>query len=118
MNKEIKFRIWDKLTNKFVQLYLDDFYDWKSGIINFSINKDFVWQQFTNSKDKNGKEIYDGDIVFIPDSWKQEVKFIDGVFGIDWLEDDGNIYFTPLSQLIELKLEIIGNIFENPDLIK
>lgn len=68
--------------------------------------------QFTGLTDKNGKEIYEGDI-FLNEHNEEcgTVDFYDGSFWIHWgsiavLLSEENLYFT-----------IIGNIHENPELI-
>jgi len=71
-----------------------------------------VLMQFTGLKDKNGKEIYEGDICEISNTWtvfKREVIFKDAGFGFQGT----NGMFIPNKEL----MEIIGNIHENPELL-
>lgn len=103
---------------------------------------DFIPMQFTGLKDKNGKEIFEGDVVRFTWWWfdGQEresdltgtIVYSDdlmsfqmkGVKNKEWetftgYENDQN-YLTPFSELrfSEDDFEVVGNIYENPELIK
>lgn len=69
-------------------------------------------QQYTGMNDINGKEIYQGDIILIGDR-KREVLFEIGQFYID----EGNREDVLINEIDNI-CEVIGNIFENPDLLK
>lgn len=129
--KEIKFKVWDKVKNEYIEDVLIDqqgkvcrnesqYYDNECNVM-----------QYTGLKDKNGKEIYEGDIInkhydkiepmtdeekkmLLPgtvvssayiygrDEYNQRYKVeIPDVYNIDYIEE----------------FEVIGNIYENPNLM-
>ena len=120
MSREIKFRAWDKRHNSME--YINDLY-WfeENGIHDFN-DDNYVFMQNTGLKDKNGKEIYDSDIVKV--TWGSgkivfyEVKYC-GSLGYHYLrdtknkEDDYIICIYDYSQM-----DVIGNVFDNPELLK
>ena len=77
--------------------------------------------QFTGFIDKNGKKIFEGDIVlglFLFDmSINAVVKFRDGAFGLQWHRGE-IIEFNAFTSLCNITYEIIGNIYDNPELMK
>ena len=79
--------------------------------------------KYTGLKDKNKKEIYEGDIVKIPDNYNKyglfagevrEVYFAFGAFRLKPIRNE-NVIGNHLEDNFEF--EIIGNIFENPELL-
>lgn len=77
--------------------------------------------QFTGLLDKNGKKIFEGDIVlglFLFDmSINAVVKFRDGAFGLEWHRGE-IIEFNAFTSLCNITYEIIGNIYDNPELLE
>lgn len=123
--RELKFRIWnneEKIMIENKDIYAIDFrsdiYFSSVMVDDFILNEDdYKLMQYTGVKDKNGKEIYEGDIVQI--YYTEHDKFGSGKYTVmytedaEWALDD---YY-----LLSVKYrycKVIGNVYENKDLLK
>ena len=101
--REIKFRVWINGN----QSCIDD-HDFS--YLQDAHNKGYdgvILEQFTGLKDENGRDIYEGDIITA--SWHFDSPHV-----VEWPED---VYVFRVFA-IEDELTIIGNIHENPELLK
>lgn len=127
--REIKFRAWYKgvysgemiydIQNEFeerINLGMDSFG-------NYLNNASFEVMQYTGVKDCNGKEVYEGDIVKYKagtDKGIGYIKFEFSCFMIYWTNNKtfndsfSSMFYTQCSS----EIEVIGNIYENPELLK
>jgi len=75
----------------------------------------FILMQYTGLKDKNGKEIYEGDITKDPDGNAFEVIWNKGAASFELQNKTSHFLFV--QRYIDM-FEVIGNIYENPELLK
>jgi len=117
--REIKFRAWyanqemhygiAPIDNK----YYIFFETQKRNAHDLQINRAISIMQYTGLKDKNGKDIYEGDIVkHATDEGVYKVIFEDGGFYVK------NLFEYDFQTINEYPLEVIGNIYENPELLE
>lgn len=134
--RQIKFRAWDADRQKMItdfskktpHLYQND----DTGeIFCGSYQRNMDWQepvlmQYTGLNDKNGQEIYEGDIISIPADYdkyghyageKREVFFNEGAYRLKpkW-DKDGTARGNPFDDVAG-EIEVIGNIYANPELL-
>lgn len=146
MNREIKFRVWNEDLKKMA--HFDDahiltdspstelrwsLYGWKSNkpynepcYTNDLDTYEPVVMQYTGLKDKNGVEIYEGDII---GTWEGEELGWEA-YRVDWWEENARYFLCNLDDKYMgeadfcddpfewHKLEVIGNIYENPELLE
>jgi len=127
MEREIKFRVFRKSDR--LMRYLDNqMFLHSGGAVGWTENEgyiddspnydeDFALMQYTGLKDKNGKEIYEGDIILTD----QVVEWVDdsnarpdqerGCYGIQ----NGKYNLSAYRE--QEDFEVIGNVYENPELV-
>lgn len=113
--RTIKFRAWDKKekTEKMIYLTQEFLKERQGNLQDFLYSPDrFIPIEFTGLKDKNGKEIYESDILSVEDHINMEVLW-DLKLGM-WITQS---HRKLGEMLVNYKCEVIGNIYEN-DIIK
>ena len=120
--RTIKFRIFNKKIKSYIDIHssaimIDELND---------LNDNLIVEQFTGLHDKNGKEIYEGDILTVGENLTCEIIYIGN--NSDDYGDEINCAFhakvfihnklIPLDGYLKKYCEVIGNTYENQELLK
>lgn len=115
--REIMFRGWHKKHKIMRILGILNFLD-SSFLPDYSFaqgweQEDVILMQFTGLKDKNGKEIYEGDLL-------KEIDQFGRIYEAVWYDNGWSLTIEPYHNRHfkdAFTMEVIGNIYENPDLV-
>jgi uncharacterized phage protein (TIGR01671 family) len=130
--REIKFRVWEENVKQMfynVGIVNDELYLMLDGV-GFDVvgdYREFKLMQYTGLKDKNGKEIYEGDIIHSLSPFFTGEGTIhdydDDYYEVVWMEEEArfclkkkNGLYAYVDELIEPTVK--GNIFENPEILE
>ena len=125
--REIKFRVWDTENKEMLRVqeldFEDTFYGGRLSIRTEQYNdyfdiEDMILMQYTGLHDKNGKEIYEGDIIQYGDIHKGIVEYSEK-YAQFILKETDNISdeYEALGEFNIIVFEVIGNIYDNKELL-
>lgn len=107
MSRVIKFRAWDTKREKMIPIDTER-------LGQYLTLDHYVPMQFTGLLDKNGREIYEGDLVAAEDGRVSSIVWEAPQYIVRHHPEGGSDFLSSKP----LKFVVIGNIYENPDLLK
>lgn len=123
--REIKFRAWDEKRKHYLGNWeyvinpdngeVNELVSYNPECEKFRLNQEAVLEQFTGLQDKNGKEIYEGDVVALTDSsyMDENIQYERVYYNekSEWVA--GKVYLSK----VYFNVEVVGNIHENMELL-
>ena len=121
--RDLKFRVWDIKRKAFCRQDFAEFgciFYLKNGLLDLQNGEAYyIFQQLTGLEDRNGKEIYEGDIIQVLGAGKYPVVWDRYFFDLDNYDQyTMDNQFSAFFDLEPQEMTVIGNTFENPDLLK
>ncbi len=129
--REIKFRAWDRGKEKIYEVntlglpgatfthsgekYIVTNYEGVEHVSTTHLLQKFALMQYTGLRDKNGKEIYEGDIICT--IWKHVLETEPNLPELKECPPVGPKSFHWYAELEDMEVEVFGNIYENPELL-
>ena len=127
--REIKFRIWDIDERKFnvnetdrlgcgdTKKCMSERVDFENNSVEINADERYIFSEYTGLKDMREKEIYEGDILSNGNNEKPyKIIFENGSFRAEF-EGGFEEYSFDLIDVVAQGCEIVGNIYENPELL-